>query len=58
MSATTQVRIDELYAELGRIGEQKSREGPGMTRAAYAKLEREEESLKTELRALLDSEAP
>jgi hypothetical protein len=58
MSATTQERIDELYAKLGAIGMEKSTAGLSMTRAAYAALEREEESLKTELRALLDSEAP
>jgi hypothetical protein len=51
-------RIAAAYSRLAEIGERKSRTGYGLTWAAYRELEAEEERLRDEVRALLDSEAP
>jgi hypothetical protein len=56
MNATAK-RIEELYDQLTELGELKSR-SLAMSRPEYAEIEQHEEKLKTELRQLLDTEAP
>jgi hypothetical protein len=46
--------LTDVHAELVAIGEKKSREGAGMLRSEYARLEQEEARLRAEYLRLLD----